>query len=198
MYFPLCAVILKVHHLHNTSACLIWQTSASASQGLRHYKQQYSACIVIYAGAEHSTICSTYSMSLYNWSCLQRGLWMIHHPLTHRMALHLLSTSIVDVIFNTIMSRNVRDKKYKPTSVKSFTSTIFTEHEKSDPWWMLITKPEASLMQTFSKAKICPANDVIIDWLMHKPVGHQYFGGNYLSIMASPHWQPAFQDQWEY
>lgn len=50
-------------------------------------------------------------------------------------------------------------------------------------------------MQTFSEAEICPANDVIIDGLKHKPVGHKHFVGNDLSIMASPHWQAAFQDQ---
>lgn len=42
-------------------------------------------------------------------------------------------------------------------------------------------------MQPFSKAEICPPNDVIIDWLMHKPVGHEYFGCDYPSIMVSPY-----------
>lgn len=53
-------------------------------------------------------------------------------------------------------------------------------------------------MQTFSEAEIGPANGVIIDWAMHKPVEHEYFGGNYLSIMASPHWLAAFEIQWVY
>lgn len=44
----------------------------------------------------------------------------IHHPVTHRVVLHLLLTSIaVDEIVNKV--QKYEDKRYKPTAIRSFT-----------------------------------------------------------------------------
>lgn len=106
----------------------------------------------------------------------------IHHTLTHRMDLHLLSTSItVDVAANT------QPKRYKPTTTKSFTSNynIFTENGKkqSEPWLSITTKLEDSFMQSSLRQRFAQLMMwLLIEWCISQ------WDSSIFEVITSPSW----------